>query len=352
MKDTLLILTPGFPVDEADTTCLPPQQVFIRALQKEFPKLDIVVVSFEYPYKKEYRWNGLEVFSFGSKRNGLLFKLMQRLRIKKVLKKMAGEKRLIGILSFWCGKCAVAGKRVAQQYNLIHYCWILGQDAKKGNKYIKYMKPKANELIALSDFIADEFEKNYSVRPAHIIPPGVEPDSFRKKQPLKDIDILGAGSLIPLKQYSIFIKQIADLKKQLPGIKAVLSGKGPEKEKLELLIIQYGLQNNITLTGELSHADIVELMQRTKVFLHPSSYEGFGVVCIESLYAGAAVISFCQPMKEKVKNWHIVNSEEEMTVTALQLLKTQATESVSSFIIKDTAIAMMRLYNYKEATTR
>jgi DNA-binding NarL/FixJ family response regulator len=37
------------------------------------------------------------------------------------------------------------------------------------------------------------------------------------------------------------------------------------------------LQSTIVLTGELSHIATLQLMQRTKLFLHTSSYEGFGV---------------------------------------------------------------------------
>ena len=79
-------------------------------------------------------------------------------------------------------------------------------------------------------------------------------------------------------------------------VKAVLIGEGPERMKLQSLITALGLQSNISLTGELSHPEVLQWMQRTKIFLHPSSYEGFGVVCIEALHAGAHVISFVKPM--------------------------------------------------------
>ena len=38
---TLIILSPGFPKDESDTACLPSQQIFVRALNKNFPSLRI-----------------------------------------------------------------------------------------------------------------------------------------------------------------------------------------------------------------------------------------------------------------------------------------------------------------------
>ena len=137
----------------------------------------------------------------------------------------------------------------------------------------------------------------------------------------RDIDLLAAGSLIPLKQYDIFIEIIAEIKKELPTIKAVLIGAGTEKEKLQMIIKKTGLQSSVTLTGELSHIEVLEYMQRTKVFLHTSSYEGFGMVCLEALGAGANVISFVKPMNREISNWHIVQSKEEMKEKVLQILQ-------------------------------
>lgn len=57
------------------------------------------------------------------------------------------------------------------------------------------------------------------------------------------------------------------------------------------MILDLSLSNNIEMTGLLQHHDSVQMMQRAKLLLHPSSYEGFGIVCIEALYARAHVIS-------------------------------------------------------------
>jgi hypothetical protein len=70
-------------------------------------------------------------------------------------------------------------------------------------------------------------------------------------------------------------------------------------------------------------------MQRGKVFLHTSSYEGFGVVCLEALYSGAEVISFVRPMKMGIENWHIVYGKEEMIQKATEILQNPKSESKS-----------------------
>ena len=344
---TLVILTPGFPVSEADTACLPLQQSFIRDLKVCHPELNIIILSFQYPYyETTYKWFGITVSSFNGKNKGGLKRLLLRRKLYSTLKKIKQDNKIIGLLSFWYGECALVGKRFADKYGLKHYCWILGQDARKENRYHKLIRAKPGELIALSDFLQDEFEKNHHTRPQHLIPPGIDTKQFTIMPKEKPIDILGVGSFIALKQYDIFLGIIAELKEEFPKIKAVLVGDGPEKENLRSLISIYGLQSNCTLTGELAHEKVLELMKDSKILLHPSSYEGFSGVCLEALYGGAHVISFCRAMKQEIGCWHIVESKKEMKLKALDVLQNNFTSQsfAGGFLIRDTVKAIMNLY--------
>jgi glycosyltransferase involved in cell wall biosynthesis len=346
-EKTLIILTPGFPESEADTTCLPMQQNLVRSLKAMYPQMNIVILSFQYPYfKKKYTWFDTTVISFDGRNKGGLAKLFLRRKLNATLKEIENANKIIGLLSFWYGECALAGKRFADKNNLKHFCWILGQDARKENKYPGLIPPEANELVALSDFLQDEFEINHGVRPQHVIPAGIDAKQFNPVIEKKDIDILAAGSLIELKQYAIFLEVVAGIKKQLPHIKAVLVGNGPEKERLQTLITKSGLEITVSLTGELPYPETLQLMQRTKVFLHPSSYEGFSGVCLEALYAGAHVISFCKPMKQGIENWHIVSSKEAMKERAISILENPdiVYKRVLFSSMEDVAGKMMNLF--------
>ena len=139
-KEILIILSPGFPESEADSTCLPMQQQFVRALKEMHPELDIVVLTFQYPYhQKEYKWFEIKVIPFGGRNKGGLQKLLLRNKINSTLKKLHGKFKIAGLFSFWYNECAFIGKRFGDKYGVKHYCWILGQDARKGNKYPKLL---------------------------------------------------------------------------------------------------------------------------------------------------------------------------------------------------------------------
>lgn len=346
---TLVILTPGFAKDETDTTCLPLQQQLVKVLQENDPQLNIIILSFQYPYHTtKYRWLTSTVFPFNGQNKGGIARLLLRRKLNSALKKIHSQTPIYGLLSFWYGECALVGHRFASKYDLKHFCWILGQDAKKENKYPRRASLRSGELIALSDFLQTEFERNHGIRPAHLISAGINTKLFNTNKKEKDIDIIGVGSLIPLKQYDIFIETVSEIKKQIPGLKAMLIGNGPEKNKLKKIITQLGLQSNIILTGELPYHEVIERMQRAKVFLHPSSYEGFGVVSIEALYACCHVISFCKVMNREIEQWHIVKSKEEMAEKAIFILNDPATQykKVTFASIEEVAKKMMDLFPY------
>jgi glycosyltransferase involved in cell wall biosynthesis len=344
---TLVILSPGFPTNEADTTCLPSQQLFVKSLNHHFPELKIIILSFQYPYfKSEYRWCSNRVIAFGGKHKPKAYRLLLWFGVWKKLKQLKEENDIIGLLSFWCGECALTGKWFGRKHNIKQFAWILGQDARKNNRYVKWIRPNPDELIAMSDSLADEFFKNYFTGPAHIIPNGIDMGLYSENASKKNIDIAGAGSLIPLKQYDIFVSVINKITDKMPAVNALLCGKGSEEANLRSLIKKLNMQNTISLTGELPHCDVLEIMQRSKIFLHASSYEGFSSACLEALSAGAHVISFCRPMNETINHWHVVANEEEMHDKAVEILQNPQTDyqPVFPYLMSETAKRVMALF--------
>lgn len=346
-KDTLIILTPAFPKDEADTIWVAPKQVFIRAMNRCFPHLSVVILTFQFPAShKPYRWYGNEVIPFNGRLKGKLHRLLLWRRVWRQLKQLQRTRSILGLYSFWCGECAFVGKQFSRRFEIPHFTWISGQDAQQGNLYAQWMASRAGQLIAMSDFLQVEFYRNHHIQPAHVIPIGIDPALFGAPPATKDIDIIGVGSLIALKQYDVLIRVVKQLTAYYPSLRALLCGDGPQREYLALLIRQSGLEKNIELMGITPQPEVLALMQRSKILLHPSSYEGFGSVCIEALYAGAHVISFVKPMQQVIPHWHTLDTEAEMMEKALALLQDPATDytSVAPYTMDAAAKAVMQLF--------
>lgn len=348
-KKTLVILTPGFAKDESDTTCLPMQQSFIKNLNKNFPHVNVIVLALHYPYfKKTYQWFGNTVISFDGRNRGGLFKLFFWRKLNTQLKRIHQDHRIDGILSFWYSECAFIGNRVATKFGIKHYCWSWGQDAKKNNKYASLGFLNAGELIVFSDFLQKEFEKNHGIKPAHVITPGIDKKDFLFDEGHRTIDIIAAGSLIPLKQYDIFIGVVSAIKKSIPGVNAILIGEGPEKKRLKELIRELDMESNIAVAGELPHKEVLKQMNKSKLFLHTSYFEGFGVVCLEALAAGAEVISFAKPMNAGIDHWYIAKNKDQMIDKAIEILKKPQSEyrGIIPYDIEDTVKKMAQLFSF------
>ena len=173
--------------------------------------------------------------------------------------------------------------------------------------------------MALSDFIRDEVSGNYNLQPS-LVYPGVNPGQFKEVPVARNIDIIAAGSLIPLKRFELVIEIVRKLKTSLPDLKAVIAGGGPMRSQLEEKISEYELTSNIRLVGEVPHNEVIKLMRQSKLLLHPSAYEGFGMVCLEALAAGCRVISLTAPLKRALPGWTYVKSADEMTTESLKIL--------------------------------
>ena len=341
-------MIPGFPANEEDSTCLPFQQAFVKHLKLLNPEMNIKVLAFQYPFfEAVYEWHAVEVHAFNGQNRGGFRRLFLWRTIWRRLKKIIQKEQILGILSFWMGETALIAKYAAKKYGLRSFTWLMGQDARKNNRYVSITRLKSESIIALSDFLADEYYRNYKIKPGITIPPAVDITSFPNKSMQRKIDILGVGSLIPLKQFDQIIKLVAELVNAHPGIRAVICGEGPEREKLQQLILDFHLSDQIELRGELDHDNILRVMGESKILVHPSAYEGFAVVFLEALYAGAQVVSYCKPMHIQINHHHVVKTRDEMKEKLAELLDNERLnqDSVLPYAIEETCKKVLTLYS-------
>jgi glycosyltransferase involved in cell wall biosynthesis len=345
MRPVFLILIPGFAKDETDSTCLPFAQSFTRAINKQYPELEVIVITLEYPHTSEtYYWYGNEVIPLNGEK--LKPRPLLWLKLYRLLKKFHKQRQLAGILNFWCEDNAMVSHYLFKGTHVPYFTWLRGQDAKKGNKAMRFFRPAGKTIIALSDFLYTEFYRNHHIQPAHIIYPGITANNGVQGNGERDIDIIGVGSLIPLKRYGILVDTVEKIKAYHPSVKAVLIGKGPEESRLRKMIAEKGLEDNITLAGELPHDQVPSFLGRSKLLLHPSVYEGYGVVCLEALAAGCHVVSFIPVEPKPVMNWNVVDTKEAMTGKCMEILQLPDTAfyPVVPHRMEDCVRDVMKLY--------
>jgi len=342
----ILLLSPGFPKDENDFNCIPPLQEFLIKFKLLYPSAQLSVISFQYPYQKtEYLWNGIKIYPLGGK--NLIIK-KPFIWLKAILKAISINKtNPIDIIhSIWLGECALIGNFLANKINCKHICTLMGQDVKADNKYLKLSKSERIKIIALSINQAQNFSKLTNRNVDEIIHWGLEDQDFKETE--RDIDLLAVGSLIPLKNYSLFIRLIAELKKDKPALKCKLVGSGPELASLIKLSNEKGVVEHIKFTGLLNRQEIFKLMRRSKIFIHPSLFEGSGFVFAEALVNGMNIVSYNVGYAQNHPKWSIAKDENEFILLGKVLLnKSLDFKPVNLFPLQETVDSYASIYGIR-----
>lgn len=103
----------------------------------------------------------------------------------------------------------------------------------------------------------------------------------------KDNTILYIGDINPNKNISSLLKAVAILKNE----KLVLVGKAlAESKDIKNEIESLGMTERVTLTGFIDEQEKVNLLNKAKVYVQPSVYEGFGLPVLEAMSCGTPVI--------------------------------------------------------------
>jgi glycosyltransferase involved in cell wall biosynthesis len=212
------------------------------------------------------------------------------------------------------------GNILSKKFNCEHICTLMGQDVKISNRYLRWLKNNRTKFIALSKNQAEMFSKLTNRNVDKIIHWGIDDQNFETTE--RDIDLLAVGSLIPIKNYSLFIRLVTELKITYPNLKCKLVGTGPELAALKNMATEEGVGENIEFTGLLNRQEIFKLMQKSKIFVHPSKFEGSGFVFAEALVNGMNIVSFNVGYAQEHPNWFIAKDEKDFIRITKDLLTT------------------------------
>ena len=140
---------------------------------------------------------------------------------------------------------------------------------------------KANELFVLP-FGIDH--KNLIASKQAII----EKIKQRKNEP---IVIINVGRLVWQKGQATLIESAKILKDKGIDFRLEIIGEGKLRGEIEALIARYGLQELVVMRGALSRNDVLKAMQAADIFAFSSLSEGFGIVLLEAMLCGLAVVA-------------------------------------------------------------
>jgi len=151
-----------------------------------------------------------------------------------------------------------------------------------------------NKIISVSPLTTKRLRKVLGYKKEIItIPNGIDIEEITKLKPSSTkSDIIFAGRLLTHKNIDVLIKAIKIASEKNKTIKCIIIGDGPERKKLEKLAKSLNISENVIFKGFLkTKEEVYSLMKSSKVFVLPSSREGFGMTVIEANAAGIPVIT-------------------------------------------------------------
>lgn len=104
--------------------------------------------------------------------------------------------------------------------------------------------------------------------------------------------ICSVGRLSREKSYDVCIRAIHRIQEKIPGVCFVIIGDGPERESLEVLVRELGIEKNVRFLGKIPHRDLLNsnLFARSQLFLTASTTETQGITIIEAMSFGLPIV--------------------------------------------------------------
>lgn len=175
-----------------------------------------------------------------------------------------------------------------------------------GDYWRKYLGEKGRAGQAVEWAAARLTEKNIAVsvrtqrellslgaKEVQVVPNGIDWQRINQVHPsAKQSDIIYVGRLVEHKNVDLLIKALEIVKADVPDVKAVIVGDGPEMGRLKSLAQELELEKNVEFCGFLEdYNDALSLMKSSRIFATPSTREGFGMAALEANACGLPVVT-------------------------------------------------------------
>ena len=189
----------------------------------------------------------------------------------------------------------------------------------------KFVYSFSSAVIGVSSQVVDWLVENEEVPRnktfCSYVPVEIDEASQKKvkEQDSNTFTLLTVCRLHPVKNISLAINTVRELIKENSNIELLVIGEGPDREKLETLVQNYGLQKHVYLKGyELNPWKYV---QQADLFILPSYSEGLPVALTEAMLHNlpciATKVGGANELIDHKKNGWLVDPKDEKSFIEL-----------------------------------
>lgn len=124
-------------------------------------------------------------------------------------------------------------------------------------------------------------------------------------------------------------------------------------EKLKQYVVEKKLEEKIHFTGFITRDELEKIWKKTRLYVNPSLYEGFGMTSVESIILGAPTllsnIDVNREVTEGLCNYYDdIRSESNLAKSMLEIVGRQIEQNV----LENNRIRLVEKYNYKSISNK
>lgn len=219
----------------------------------------------------------------------------------------------------------IAGVPAVATEHSLGDAWIEGRRLSQANRALYLATERlGSATVAVSGTVATRLRRwGVPDDRIHLVPNGIDARRFRFDRtaraavrarlglPPEAVVIGGVGRLVSGKRFDRLLRACS----QLPDVRLLLVGDGPERASLRRLAAHLGLGDRVLLPGECGGAagadmaghgsqpsplQLPELLSAMDLFVSPSTEEAFGLSIVEALAAGLPVLYGTCPAVDEV----------------------------------------------------
>lgn len=162
----------------------------------------------------------------------------------------------------------------------------------------------ADKIIGVSR-AATSFISHFTNKEVKIVPNGINVSEFAPE--IKEFDgksILFVGRFVYRKGLHLLLETMREVVKENKEAKLTIAGTGYLGHILKLFVKTLNLQKNVSIKENPEKSKLIELYQKSNVFLMPSIFgESFGIVLLEAMASKTPVVATNQGgIKEVIKH--------------------------------------------------
>jgi glycosyltransferase involved in cell wall biosynthesis len=157
---------------------------------------------------------------------------------------------------------------------------------------------RADLVITISRYCAERIEALYGVKGAVIVPETIDLGAWRRlfdsvpaRHATDNFTVLSVCRFYPRKALDVLLRAAAQLREVIPGLEVRIVGAGPQQGALQRICRELRLEKIVRWLGDLPMKRLAEEYRHADVFCLPSRQEGFGIVFLEAMAAGKAIVA-------------------------------------------------------------